>query len=94
MYCPKCGAPLEDHTKICMNCGASARYPSVANVPTNRYNQKWMLETILEAQEDVKGEMPSYQLGTDAFHRLNETLLKYGYISKPVVYKRFTGDNQ
>ncbi len=65
-----------------------------ANVPTNRYNQKWMLETILEAQEDVKGEMPSYQLGTDAFHRLNETLLKYGYISKPVVYKRFTGDNQ
>ncbi|NLN46273.1 MAG: zinc ribbon domain-containing protein [Clostridiaceae bacterium] len=32
MYCPKCGAPLEDHTKICMNCGASARYPSVAPV--------------------------------------------------------------
>ena len=70
------------------------KYVKEANVPTNRYNQKWMLETILEAQEDVKGEMPSYQLGTDAFHRLNETLLKYGYISKPVVYKRFTGDNQ
>ncbi|MBO5979845.1 MAG: ABC transporter substrate-binding protein, partial [Bacteroidales bacterium] len=70
------------------------KYVKKANVSTNVYNQKWMLETILQAQEDVKGEKPSYSLNVDAFNRLNDTLLKYGYISKPVVYKRFTGGNQ
>jgi hypothetical protein len=48
-----------------------------------------MLDTILEAQEDVVGGAPSYSLSIDAFGRLNKTLLKYGYISKPVEYKNF-----
>lgn len=67
------------------------KYVKEANVSTNIYNQKWMLETILQVQEDVNGEKPSYNLSIDALNRLNDTLLKYGYISKPVVYERFTG---
>lgn len=70
------------------------KYVKQLKVPTNTYNQKWMLETILEVQEDVKGELPSYKLSEDAFSRLNETLLKYGFISEPVVYKRFIGGGQ
>ena len=61
------------------------------NIPTNQYNQKWMLDTILEAQEDIKGENPSYRLSEDSFNELNEALMKYGYISKPVVYETFIG---
>lgn len=67
------------------------KYVKNANVPTNRYNQKWMLDAILEAQEDVKGGTPSYSLDEDAFNRLNEALVKYGYIGEPVGYERFTG---
>lgn len=67
------------------------KYVKESNVPTNRYNQKWMLDAILEAHEDVKGGMPSYRLDEDAFNRLNEALVKYGYIARPVVYERFTG---
>ena len=67
------------------------KYAKDANVPTNRYNQKWMLEAILEAHEDVKGGMPSYRLDEEAFNRLNEALMKYGYIAKPVEYVTFTG---
>ena len=70
------------------------KYVKKANVPTNIYNQKWMLETILEVQEDVKGGKPSYTLNADTFKKLNETLLKYGYISEPVEYNRFTGGGQ
>jgi NitT/TauT family transport system substrate-binding protein len=66
-------------------------YVKKENVPTNRYNQKWMLDAILDAQEDVKGEMPSYTLHKEAFNQLNETLMKYGYISRPIVYERFVG---
>ena len=66
-------------------------YVKKENVPTNIYNQKWMLDTILDVQEDIKGETPSYTLSIDSFNSLNETLLKYGYISKPVEYNRFTG---
>ena len=69
------------------------KYVKTEKVPTNVYNQKWMLETILEAQEDVKGGTPSYKLSSDAFNQLNETLLKFGYISTPIEYKRFTGDD-
>lgn len=65
------------------------KYVKAAKVPTNIYNQKWMLDTILEVQEDVKGDTPSFSLSIDAFNRLNETLLKYGYISKPVEYQSF-----
>ena len=60
-------------------------------MPTNRYNLKWMLDAILEAQEDVKGGEPSYTLDEEAFNQLNEALKKYGYISKDAEYKRFTG---
>lgn len=70
------------------------KYVRAENVPTNIYNQKWMLETILEVQEDVKGEMPTYQLKPEDFERLNETLLKYKCISKPLSYKRFIGGAQ
>ena len=70
------------------------KYVKKANVPTNIYNQKWMLETILEVQEDVKGGKPSYTLNADTFKILNETLLKYDYISEPVEYNRFTGGGQ
>lgn len=67
------------------------KYVKNANVPTNIYNQKWMLETILQAQEDVKGGFPSYELNEDAFNQMNEALKKYGYISKPIPYDRFLG---
>ena len=70
------------------------KYVKEANVPTNRYNQKWMLDAILQAQEDVKGGMPSYSLDEDAFNSLNEALVKYGYIEKLVVYERFIGGNR
>lgn len=67
------------------------KYVKDQNVPTNRYNQKWMLEAILKAQEDVEGGNPSYTLNEAAFNRLNEALRKYGYISRSVVYETFTG---
>ena len=66
-------------------------YVKAEKVTTNRYNQKWMLEAVLEAQEDVKGGKPSYKLDEDAFYRLNEALVKYGYIAKPMIFERFTG---
>ena len=67
------------------------KYVKDEKVPTNRYNQKWMLDAILENQEDVKGGLPSYKLDEDAFNQLNEALSKYGYISRPIVYERFIG---
>lgn len=67
------------------------RYVKAENIPTNIYIQKWMLENVLEMQLDANGKAPSYKLNINAFDRLNETLLKYGYISHPVEYKRFTG---
>ena len=69
------------------------KYVKADNVPTNVYNQKWMLEAILQEQEDVKGEAPTYTLSTDDFDRLNELLLKHGYIAEPIVYNRFVGGN-
>ena len=68
------------------------KYVKQEKVPTNIYNQKWMLDAILEAQEDVKDKAPSYKLSVENFDRLNETLIKYGYISKPIVFDRFTGN--
>ena len=70
------------------------KYVKQGNVATNRYNQKWMLDIILEVQEDVKGGPASYYLKQEDFNRLNDALLKYGYISRPVVYRRFMGDNK
>ena len=52
-----------------------------------------MLEEVLEMQEDVKGEAPSYRLNSSAFYWLNEVLLKHGYISKPVDFQRLTRGN-
>ena len=66
-------------------------YVRKENVTTNRYNQKWMLDAVLEAQEDVKGLSPTYELSEEAFNKLNEALLKHGYISRPIIYDRFTG---
>ena len=70
------------------------KYVKEANVSTNIYVQKWMLEEVLEMQEDEKGEAPSYQLNANAFYWLNDVLLKHGYISKPVEYERLTGGKQ
>lgn len=67
------------------------KYVKAENVPTNIYNQEIMLHTILDAQEDVKGQAPSYTLNIEAFNKLNKTLHMRGYISKPIEYKRFTG---
>lgn len=69
------------------------KYVKAANIPTNIYNQKWMLNTILEVQENTKGIKPSYKLDFDDFNRLNEFLLEHGYISKPVIYETFIGDS-
>ena len=66
------------------------KYVQAEKVATNKYNQKWMLEALLEAQEDVKGNEPSYRLDADAFNKLNEILLKYGYISGSIGYDNFT----
>lgn len=69
-------------------------YTKADNVTTNRYNQKWMLEAILEVHEDVKGKAPSYHLDQKVFEQMNKILLEYGYISEPVDYNRFTGGKQ
>ena len=67
------------------------KYVKAENIPTNIYNQKIMLDTILEAQEDVKGGAPSYTLNIEAFNKLNKTLNVYGYISNLIEFNRFTG---
>jgi NitT/TauT family transport system substrate-binding protein len=67
------------------------KYVKAENVPTNIYNQKIMLDIILEVQEDIKGQAPSYTLSEDYLDKLNKRLLRHGYISRPVEYKRFTG---
>ena len=70
------------------------KHVKAENIPTNIYVQKWMLEAVLEEQEDVKGQAPSYSLSADDFDRLNALLLEHGYIRKPIVYNRFVGGNQ
>ena len=70
------------------------KYVKAEKVPTNIYNQKWMLEAVLKEQEDVEGEAPSYILRTEDFDQLNSLLLKHGYIARPVVYNRFVGGKQ
>ena len=69
------------------------KHVKTENIPTNIYVQKWMLEAVLEEQEDVKGQAPSYSLSADDFDRLNALLLEHGYIRKPIVYNRFVGGN-
>ena len=68
------------------------KYVKAENAPTNIYNQRAMLDTILEAQIDIKGGAPSYSLKVEDFNRLNETLIRFGYISKPIEYEGFIGD--
>lgn len=67
------------------------KYVKAENVPTNIYNQKIMLDIILEVQEDIKGHTPSYTLSENDLDKLNKRLVRHGYISRPVEYKRFTG---
>ena len=67
------------------------KYVKAENVPTNIYNQKILLDIILEVQEDIKGQAPSYTLSEDDLDKLNKRLVRHGYISRPVEYKRFTG---
>ncbi|MBR4846405.1 MAG: ABC transporter substrate-binding protein [Bacteroidaceae bacterium] len=67
------------------------KYVKSEKVPTNVHIQKWMLEAVLEAQEDFTGGAPSFTLNIDAFNRLNDELLKYGFISKPIIYNTFIG---
>ena len=68
------------------------KYVKAENVPTNIYNQRAMLDIILEAQADIKGGTPSYSLDVDEFNSLNEILVKFGYIARPVVYETFIGE--
>lgn len=68
------------------------KYVKAGNVPTNIYNQRVMLDIILEAQEDVKGGTPSYKLKVEDFNRLNEILKRFRYTSVPVEYERFIGE--
>ena len=70
------------------------RYARAENVPTNIYVQKWMLEAVLQEQENVRGEAPTYKLDAEAFDRLNTLLLEHGYIRRPIVYNRFVGGGQ
>ena len=67
------------------------KYVKAENVPTNIYNQEIMLDIILEAQEDEKGGKPSFSLSTEAFNKLNRTLLVHGYISNLIDFNKFTG---
>lgn len=67
------------------------KYVKTENIATNIYNQKFMLDTILEVQEDTAGENPSYNLNKEVFNSLNSMLLDHGYITKPIEYNRFTG---
>ena len=68
------------------------KYVKAENVPTNIYNQRIMFDTILEAQEDVKGGEPSFSLKAEDLNRLNELLLRFGYLQNPIVYERFIGE--
>lgn len=70
------------------------KYVKAEKVTTNLYHQKWMLEKILEIQEDVKGRKPSYTLKRDDLQRVSDMLLKYEYLSKPIDYERFIGAKQ
>lgn len=70
------------------------KYVKESNVTTNRYHQKWMLDTILEAQIDELGSTPSYILHREDFNKINSDLIKYGYITKSVDYDRFIGDKR
>lgn len=68
------------------------KYVKAENVTTNIYNQRIMLDTILESQEDVKGGKPSFVLKVEDFNQLNELLLGFGYVSAPIEYERFMGE--
>ena len=68
------------------------KYVKSDNVPTNIYNQRIMLDTILDAQVDIKGGAPSYILNVDDFNRMNDLLLSLGYISAPLEYEKFMGN--
>ena len=68
------------------------KYVKSDNVPTNIYNQRIMLDTILDAQADIKGGAPSYILNVDDFNRMNDLLLSLGYISAPLEYEKFMGN--
>ena len=68
------------------------KYVKAEKVPTNIYNQRIMLNTILEVQEDDKGGKPSYSLKVEDFNRLNDILLRFGHITKPLVYEKFIGE--
>lgn len=67
------------------------KYVKAENIATNRYHQKWMLENILEAQIDKEEGEPTYELKREGFEKLNNDLLKYGYIPELVDYNRFLG---
>ena len=65
-------------------------YVNNDNIATNRHIQKWMLEEILKAQVDKPGQKPSYKLNKEQLQNLCNTLLKHGYIKKPITYESIT----
>ena len=67
------------------------KYIKADNIPTNRYHQKKMLDGVLKAQIDTPEGRPSFILNKADFLRLEEALIKYGFIIKPLDFDKFIG---
>ncbi len=66
------------------------RYIKAENVATNRQHQREMLDEILRVHEDGPGESPSFILKEEDFNRLNDALVRYGYLPSALDYDIFT----
>ncbi len=69
----------------------SFKYIKADHIPTNRYHQRKMLDGVLEAQIDNPDNTASFKLKKTDFERLEEALIKYGFISRPLDFDKFTG---
>ena len=67
------------------------KYIKADNIPTNRYHQKKMLDGVLKAQIDTPEGRPSFILNKADFLRLEEALIKYGFIIEPLDFDKFIG---
>ena len=50
-----------------------------------------MLDGVLEAQIDNPDNTASFKLKKTDFERLEEALIKYDFISRPLDFDKFTG---
>ena len=67
------------------------KYIKADNIPTNRYHQRKMLDGVLKAQIDTPEGKPSFILNKTDFSRLEEALVKYGFITKRLNFDKFMG---